>query len=72
MDGKWKWPIVLLLFVCALPKMLWLKLFPPQPSPMAEYLQQQQKRALEQRRWNDLTYPTPEEEEAWQRMERRS
>lgn len=70
MDGKWKWPLVLLLLVCALPKMLWFKLFPPKPSPMEEYLQAEQKRALEQRQWENLPV-TNEEEEAWLELEKR-
>ncbi|MGB6103544.1 MAG: hypothetical protein WBF88_06810 [Pusillimonas sp.] len=68
MDGKWKWPLVALLYLLTLPGMLWRKLFPPKPSPMAEYLQAQQKRALQERQWNGLPV-TPEEEEAWRELE---
>ncbi|MGB6103639.1 MAG: hypothetical protein WBF88_07295 [Pusillimonas sp.] len=69
MDGKWKWPPVLLLFVCALPKMLWLKLFPLKPSPVAKYLKEQQARAVRDRL--DNLPVTAEEEEAWRELEKR-
>ncbi|AEC22262.1 hypothetical protein PT7_P026 (plasmid) [Pusillimonas sp. T7-7] len=70
MDGKWKWPLVLLLFVCSLPKMLWYKLFPPKLSDMEKRLYAQQRRALEQRRLDDMPV-TDEEEEAWRELEKR-
>ncbi|MDS1142430.1 hypothetical protein RE432_18505 [Pusillimonas sp. SM2304] len=70
MDGKWKWPLVLLLFICSLPKMLWYKLFPPKPSPMEERLHAQQKQALEQRRLDNMPW-TEQEEEEFDLIERR-
>lgn len=70
MDGKWKWPLVLLLFITALPKIVWYKFFPPKPSPMEEHLYAQQKRALEQRRWDDIPV-TAEEDEVWRELEKR-
>lgn len=69
MDGKWKWPLVLLLFVCALPGMVWRKLFPPKLSPMAEYLKEQQARAMRDR-LDNLPW-TEQEEEEFELIERR-
>lgn len=49
MDGKWNKWWVLPLYLLMLPRILWLKALPPKPSPAAQYMKQQQQKALAER-----------------------